>query len=126
MRFPQSLAVPLVLCLLTLPAAAAQSTSQGRISVAQVMELLDKAGTKPEATQLLTAYLAGVGETAGILLSATRGDGKPYVSCQRQPALDADGVRTALKTAAPNRNSWIETPATPIVVAALVKQAGCR
>jgi hypothetical protein len=126
MGFSRSILAALTIALLGLPAVAAPSTSQGRISVAQVMELLDKAGSKPEATQLLTAYLAGVGETAGILLAATRSDGTPYASCTLTPALDANGVRAALRAGAPNRKSWAETPATPIVVAKLIDAAGCR
>lgn len=106
--------------------AAVASTSTGQISVAQVMAMLDKAGTDNTAAQVLTAYLGGLGETAGVLVSATSPQGKPYVTCERSMALDAGLVRAVLKKAAPRQGSWGETAATPLIVSALIDRAGCR
>ncbi|MDX7324768.1 hypothetical protein SJ307_22845, partial [Providencia rettgeri] len=47
---------------------AAASTAKGQISVTQVMAMLDQASSNPTAGQVLTAYLAGVGETAAIII----------------------------------------------------------
>lgn len=55
----------------TLAQAATPSTATGQISVAQVMSMLEQAQGNPTAAQVLQAYLGGVGETAGVLISAT-------------------------------------------------------
>ncbi|KQV09162.1 hypothetical protein [Devosia sp. Root105] len=106
--------------------AATASTSKGQISVAQVMQMLDRAGSDQHAGQLLQAYLGGVGESAGVLLNATDAKGKPYVSCSKPMALNAGLVRDVLANGAPNAKSWGETAATPLLVNALVSMADCR
>jgi len=106
--------------------AETSSTSTGQVSVAQVMDALDRSGSEDKAKQLLTAYLAGLGETAGIMLSATNAEGKPYVTCERAMVLDDKLVRVVLKKAAPDKARWTETAATPLIVSALVSRAGCR
>lgn len=117
----------LVLALMAAPAlAATPSTSTGQISVAQVMDVIDRSGSDGDAAMLLAAYLGGLGETAGILLSATDSSGKRYVTCERSMALDAGLVTAVLRKAAPDKGSWTETPATPLIVSALVDRAGCR
>ena len=117
----------LLLVAVTAPAiAATSSTSKGQISVAQVMQMLDRAGSDPHAGQLLQAYLGGVGESAGVLLNATDAKGKPYVSCSKPMALNAGLVRDVLANGAPNAKSWGETAATPLLVNALVSMADCR
>lgn len=97
------------------PALAASSTDRGEISVAQVREMLEAAASKPQARQLLVAYLAGVGETAGIL-----------AKCKSNLNLDTAVVAAALDAGAPDASRWSQTPATPIIVADLVARAGCR
>ena len=57
---------------LTQPVLAAPSTDRGQISVAQVREMLEAAPSKPQARQLLVAYLAGVGKPRACLQSAAR------------------------------------------------------
>lgn len=117
----------LLLIATTAPAiAATASTSKGQISVAQVMQMLDRAGSDKHAGQLLSAYLGGVGESAGVLLNATDANGKPYVTCSKLMALDAGLVRDVLANGAPNTKNWRETAATPLLVNALVSMAGCR
>lgn len=117
----------LLLVAATAPAiAATASSSKGQISVAQVMQMLDRAGSDKHAGQLLSAYLGGVGESAGVLLNATDAKGKPYVTCSKPMALDAGLVRDVLANGAPNTKSWGETAATPLLVNALVNMAGCR
>lgn len=119
--------VALLLVAAAAPAiAATSSTSKGQISVAQVMQMLDRADSDKHAGQLLYAYLGGVGETAGVLLNATDAKGKAYVTCSKPMALDAGLVRDVLANGAPNAKSWGETAATPLLVNALVGMAGCR
>ena len=111
----------------TLPVqAGTPSTSSGRISVAQVMAMLDESLSNTVAAQVLQAYLGGVGETAGVLVSATDPKGQHYVNGARSLQLDAQTVRSTLKTAVPNKANWAEAPATPLLVNALVTRAGCH
>ena len=116
-----------ILTLSAMPAlAATPSTSSGQISVAQVMDVVSRVDSDANSAMLLAAYLGGLGETAGVLLSATDATGKPYVTCERSMALDAKLVSSVLKKAAPDKASWPETAATPLIVSALVSRAGCR
>lgn len=104
-------------------AHALPSTATGRISVAQVMEMIEKAGTSPVARQTLVAYVAGVGEGAGVIVD-TIGNGAR--SCKKSFSLDTGTIRAALEAGAPRHDSWSQTPATPLIVADMVKRAGCR
>jgi|GEM_PF-788829 len=106
--------------------AATASTSNGQISVAQVMQMLDRADSDKQAGQLLQAYLGGLGESAGVLLSATDAKGKPYVTCSKPMGLNSGMVRDVLANGAPDKQNWGETAATPLLVNALVSMAGCR
>lgn len=111
----------------TAPAfAATASTSKGQISVAQVMQMLDRADSDKHAGQLLQAYLGGVGESAGVLVNATDAKGKAYVTCSKPMGLNAGMVRDLLANGAPDSKRWGETAATPLIVNALVTMAGCR
>ena len=107
-------------------ARAASSTSQGKISVTQVQSMLDQAATNATARQVMTAYLAGVGETAGVLMDQAKG--KPpatRLSCKRRLALDDALVQAAL--ARPNAvDNAAETPATPLIVSEMLKRAECE
>lgn len=103
-----------------LPSSAAPSTSRGQISVAQVMDMLDKAPAEKAAQQVLTAYLAGVGETAGMLAGAA---GSTSVGCKSALTLNDKSVRQALET---SQNNASETPATPLIVRDMFSRAGCK
>ncbi|QND60189.1 chlorophyllide reductase [Mesorhizobium huakuii] len=106
-------------------AYAQPSTATGRISVGQVMEMIEKADSSPIARQTLVAYVAGVGEAAGAIVD-TIGNGSRTVSCRKSFSLDTGSVRVALEAGAPRQDSWSQTPATPLIVADMVKRAGCR
>lgn len=126
--FVRRLAV-LILPLTMLAAPASQATpttSKGQISVAQVLEMVDLAKSDPSARMTVIAYLAGVGETAGILLSEAQQRGAAPLACSKSFNLDETVVASALSAAVPDQALWGETPATPIVVADLFKRAGCR
>lgn len=107
-------------------AAALPSTETGHISVGQVMEMIEKADTSPIARQTLVAYVAGVGETAGAIVDMIGDDGSRTVSCRKSFTLDTGSLRAALEAGAPRQASWSRTPATPLIVADMVKRAGCR
>jgi hypothetical protein len=106
-------------------ALAGASTSRGQISVTQVREMLDQARTNPTARQVLTAYLAGVGETAGTLMDAARKDA-PQAACKGRLSLDDKAALRALESAAPDPALWAETAATPLILRDMLKRAGCE
>lgn len=101
-------------------AQGAPSTSRGEISVAQVMEMLDKASKETTARQVLVAYLAAVGETAGTLIKIAG----PRASCHGPLNLDGRVAHQALKAAARQGNTT-EVAATPLIVDDMIKRAGC-
>lgn len=100
-------------------AQAAPSTSRGQISVAQVIQMLDKAPADRVAEQVLTAYLAGVGEAAGIAVDIGR------ASCAKTLNLTADHVRQAVRTAA-GKPDAAEVAATPLIVRDMLERAKCK
>ena len=100
-------------------APAAPSTSGGRISVVQVIEMLDKAPSDRVAQQVLTAYLAGVGEAAGTAIDMGRG------FCAKKLHLTTDHVRQAISTSA-GKPDAAETSATPLIVRDMLTRAKCK
>ena len=94
--------------------------------MAQVRELLDQAETNTAARQVLTAYLAGAGETAGILIDTAVNRGVSLAACKHRLSLDQNAVRRALESAAPNSRVWRETAATPLIVRDMVRRAECN
>ncbi|WP_283196111.1 chlorophyllide reductase [Rhizobium sp. AN80A] len=106
-------------CLVLVPAHAEQSTNAGAISVAQVTRMLDQAPTNRTAQQVLTAYLSGVGEAAGVVVDL---GGAP---CQRPLTLTTEEVRRAIATA-PAGVQGNQIAATPLVVRDMLVRAGCR
>jgi hypothetical protein len=110
------LLVPSFLLLLASPAPAAPSTASGRISITQVRQMLDKAPTDRTARQVLTAYLAGVGEGASAI--ADMGD----LPCRSPLSLDAASVRRAIG----GRKDGSDVAATPLIVRDMLVRAGCR
>jgi len=103
---------------------AAASTAKGQISVTQVMAMLDQASSNPTASQVLTAYLAGVGETAAIIMDfAAKTDGPPLAACGTRITLDDKAVRRALE--AQPKGRWQQMAATPLIVRDMIKRAGC-
>ncbi len=105
---------------------AAPSTQRGQISVSQVRDMLEQARTNPTARQVLTAYLAGVGETAGTMIDAAGQNAAQFLACKGRLSLDDTAARHALERAAPNANVWAETAATPLILRDMLKRANCR
>jgi hypothetical protein len=116
----------LLLIATPLVAQAAPTTSWGQISVAQVVELVSRASADPNARMTVIAYLAGVGEASGLMLSEAQKRGADPVQCSRAFNLDDKLALAAVTAAAPDRDTWTETPATPIIIADMFKRAGCR
>lgn len=115
-----------LLLLLASPALAAPTTSSGRISITQVMEMAERARTEPAARNTIIAYLAGLGETAGLMVSEAVARGAKPLACTGSFTLDETVAVAALSAAVPDQSSWAETPATPILLADLFARAGCR
>ncbi|HWJ71655.1 MAG TPA: chlorophyllide reductase [Kaistia sp.] len=101
------------------PAQAAPSTPGGAISVAQVAEMLDQASSNRTAQQVLTAYLGGIGETAGVLV------GLGSAACRRPLSLSAEEARHAI-AAASAAGQARTLAATPLIVRDMLARAGCR
>lgn len=112
-----------LLALLT-PASAASSTSSGQVSVAQLVQALEGAAD-PLKGQVLTAYLAGVGEAVGIMLAGSASYGAT-ITCKRAIAVDEKVIKAAIKRAPGGEAAYAETPASPLLVAELLDRAGCR
>jgi hypothetical protein len=123
-RIAIALVTSVALPVLPHAAAALPSTEKGQISVDQVMQMIAKADTSAVARQVLVAYVAGVGETIGAVVETMGGKGP--VSCARPFSLDAVSLQATLRKGAPGEDSWSQTPATPIIVADMIKRAGCR
>ena len=103
---------------LATPLRATPSTSRGQISVAQVLQMLEKSPTDQTARQVLTAYLAGVGEAASAVTSLGG------AMCRAPLSLSADTARQALKTVV--ARDMAETPATELIVKDALDRAGCK
>lgn len=113
---PAALAV--VVLAAAFPASANQSTQSGAISVAQVTQMLDQASGNRTAQQVLTAYLAGVGEAVGAVIDLGG------ASCRRPLSLSAGDARRAI--AAVSAGQAGTTAATPLIVGDMLARAGCR
>ncbi|WP_211098386.1 hypothetical protein [Azospirillum sp. B506] len=85
--------------------------------MAQVVQMLDEAPADRTAQQVLTAYLAGVGEAAGAVLH------RSGASCKAAPSLSGADARHAIGAAS---SDPAETPATPLIVRDMLDRAGCR
>ncbi|MDE1148392.1 MAG: hypothetical protein PW843_17535 [Azospirillaceae bacterium] len=100
-------------------ASAEPTTPGGAISVAQVNQMLDQAPTNGIARQVLTAYLAGVGETVGVMIATGGG-----ATCQQPFSLTAQDVRAALGTAGNGLQAGA-VAATPLIVHDMLNRAQC-
>jgi hypothetical protein len=102
---------------LSAPAAVsygAASTPAGQISVNQVVQMLERSPSDPIASQVALAYLAGVGEAAGVIVDIGG------VRCNSPLGLDRDSVLAAIAGADGAAR------ATPLIVTDMLKRAGCR
>lgn len=102
--------------IVAVPASAEPSTQSGAISVAQVNQMLDQASGNRTAQQVLTAYLAGVGEATGAVIDIGG------ASCRRPLSLSAEDARHAIVSAGRAGRAT----ATPLIVRDMLARAGCR
>jgi len=109
---------------LALPAQAAPSTPDGEISVAQVVDLLERSATDNAARNAAMAYLAGVGETTGLLVAEAGRRAPASITCIRPLALSSAAVLAALSRV--EKGTRDKTAATPILVDDMLRRAGCR
>lgn len=118
--------LPLILaCLVTGTAMAAPpSTSNGRVSVAQLFDLSQRATTDSTAHSTLVAYLFAIGETVGVLADEAEQRGL-QLGCQRSFTLSQEAAMNALRAAAPDPSVWADMEATPVIVADIFARAGC-
>jgi hypothetical protein len=120
------IALLLAAALVATPAIAAPSTKTGQISAAQVFELIDQAPNDKASRNALIAYLAGLGETAGILMAEAKVRTSAAILCERDLGIGDQVAAKALRKALPDRASWPEAAATPIILADMLQRAGCK
>ncbi|MDO1581456.1 hypothetical protein [Rhizobium oryzicola] len=99
----------------TAPAKAAPTTSAGEISVAQVVELIQRSSSETAARNAAMAYLAGVGEATGLLVKKT---------CARPLGISSEAALAAF--AHTEKSRWGQMAATPILVNDMLSRASCR
>lgn len=109
---------------LALPAHAVPTTPAGAISVAQVVDLIQRSPKDNAARNAAMAYLAGVGEATGLLVVEARRRGHPGVTCTRPLAISSTAALAALSRE--EKGKWGKTAATPILVDDMLRRAGCR
>lgn len=117
-RFISAMFAASASCLIPLPSFA-RSIRMSAMSGAQVVQMLDQASTNRTAQQLLTAYLAGIGEAAGAVIDS--GGAK----CQRPLTLAVQDVRRAIITVSGAQQAK-RVAATPLIVRDMLARAGCR
>jgi len=109
---------------LALPAEAVPTTPTGAISVAQVMDLIQRSPKDNAARNAAMAYLAGIGETTGLLVAEARRRGLAGVACARPLGISSAAALAALFRT--DKGKWGKTAATPILVDDMLNRAGCR
>lgn len=103
---------------------AAPSTPNGEISAAQVIEMIQRAPKDKAARNAAMAYLAGVGETTGLLVAQARQRSTASITCTKPLGISGEAALTALLRL--DQKVWAKTAATPILVDDMLKRAGCR
>lgn len=88
--------------------------------------MVTRAKSDTGARTAVIAYLAGVGETTGLMMSEAQARGAMPVHCTNAFNLDENVAVAALSAAAPDQAQWTETAATPIIIADMFSRAGCR
>lgn len=109
---------------LAFPAHATPSTPSGTISVAQVVELLQRAPKDNAARNAAMAYLAGVGEATGLLVAEAGRRGDVTLTCARPLGISSAAALAALSSV--DQASRDKTAATPILIDDMLSRAGCR
>jgi hypothetical protein len=88
--------------------------------------MLDQQTSNAVARQVLTAYLAGIGESISVLVPASgKSPAGTALVCRGHLGLSVDDVRRALETNVEPAARG-DTSATPIIIRDMVRRAGCR
>lgn len=124
MTIKSTILISLACLSFALPATAAPSTAAGEISVAQVVDLIEHSSTDNAARNAAIAYLAGVGETTGLLMGKVSAHAPDAVTCARPLGISSEAALAALSRTDKARRK--ETAATPILVNDMLNRAGCR
>lgn len=109
---------------LALPVQATPATPTGAISVAQVVDLIQRSPQDNAARNAAMAYLAGVGEATGLLVAEARRRAHVSISCARPLGISSSAALAALSHT--DRAKWDKTAATPILVEDMLSRADCR
>jgi hypothetical protein len=109
---------------LAMPAEATPATPAGEVSIAQVVDLIERSPKDSAARNAAIAYLAGVGETTGLLVAEAGRRSSVSITCARPLGISSNAALAALSRA--DKAKWNETAATPILVEDMLSRAGCR
>lgn len=109
---------------LAFPSQAVPTTGKGEISVAQVIDLIQRSSRDNAARNAAMAYLAGVGETTGLLVGEAGRRASDSITCARPLGISSDAALAALSRTKKGKRD--ETAATPILVEDMLSRAGCR
>ncbi len=109
---------------LALPAEATPTTPAGEISVAQVVDLIQRSPKDTAARNAAIAYLAGVGETTGLLVAEAERRSSVSITCARPLGISSVAAFAVLSRT--DKATWTKTAATPILVEDMLNRAGCR
>ncbi|HWU62726.1 MAG TPA: hypothetical protein VN112_11935 [Ensifer sp.] len=124
MTIKRTILISLTCLSFALPAKAAPTTATGEISVAQVIDLIKRSPTDNAARNAAVAYLAGVGETTGLLMEKASGRPQGGMACARSLGISGEAALAALSRT--DKAIWEQTAATPILVNDMLNRAGCR
>ncbi|WP_371345945.1 hypothetical protein [Ancylobacter sp. IITR112] len=106
------------------PTTSIPSTSTGAISIAQVVDLIQRAPNDNAARNAATAYLAGVGEATGVLVAEAGRRAAIGLTCARPLGMSSAAALAALSRI--DKGRWSQTAATPILVDDMLGRAGCH
>lgn len=109
---------------LPMTAQAASSTNAGEISVAQVVDLVQRSSHDTAARNAAMAYLAGVGEATGVVVAEAGKRGPAPLACARPLGMSSEAALAALSRT--DKAQWGQTAATPILVGDMLLRADCR
>ena len=109
---------------LALPVQATPTTPTGAISVAQVVDLIQRSPQDNAARNAAMAYLAGVGEATGLLVAEAGRRAHVSISCARPLGISSSAALAALSHT--DRGQWDKTAATPILVEDMLSRADCH
>ncbi|MBZ6378874.1 hypothetical protein B5C34_10635 [Pacificimonas flava] len=105
------------------PAQAAEPTPEGRISAAQLIEVIERAPVDERARETLATYARAVVEGA---MAAGERSGNPVIcAAPGKGRFDGEEIRRVLLRKAPTPERQAQLAATPVVIAHLSRRHPC-